>query len=315
MDWALAFKSLSPPINFNVIMQIVKGCEIGLARQNMAEHSVSIGAKYLFFLGDDVVVPAHTLKQLIYRMEQQPEIGVIGGVYCSKCDPPAPLVFRGNGSGSYWDWKIGELFECTGLGMDCTLIRVSILERISRPWFKTVDQDSYLDGVNSAESWTEDLFFCNKVLAESNSKIYCDSSIICDHWDISANKKYSLPNGSLPKRQLGVNGKKLLIVGPAIPLADSVLEEYAPVRLGSDEAADYRGHYSNLPFGTDQFDWVIIQDIKNDPSQHFSEWNRVLKSAGGKMSLHFNPLININFVDGLDKFTKNGDYLELVNNV
>lgn len=313
LDWALAFKSLSPPINYNTILQTIKGVEIGVARSNFAQFAVEQSAKYLFFLGDDVIVPPHTLRQLIYRMEQVPDAAVVGGVYCSKCDPAAPLVFRGNGNGSYWDWKIGEFFECTGLGMDCTLIRVSIFEKLSKPWFQTLDKDNYLDNENKAESWTEDLYFCNKIAEETSLKIYCDASVICEHEDIYNGRKYSLPKDSLPKRQLGTNGKKLLVVGPAINLTPDVLADYAVVRLNNDELADYRGHYSSLPFATNEFDWVIVQGIKTDYREHFDEWHRVLKT-GSKLSLNFDPIFNLDYINKLGKFEKNGDYLELVNN-
>ena len=60
---------------------------------------------------------------------------------------------------SYWDWKIGEFFECSGLGMDCTLIRCSVFEKLTKPYFLTVDKDLTVDGKNNIEAWTEDLYF------------------------------------------------------------------------------------------------------------------------------------------------------------
>jgi hypothetical protein len=171
LQWALNFKSMNPPINYNCDFNIVLGKEIGYARNSLAKAALARGCKYLFFLGDDVVAPPHTLRQLIYRMENNPNIDVVGGVYCAKADPPAPLVFVGNGVGSYWDWKIGEFFECTGLGMDCTLIKTDILKKIPEPWFKTVDEDSFADGKPAAEAWTEDLYFCKKV-ADAGGHIF-----------------------------------------------------------------------------------------------------------------------------------------------
>src|ERR1700723_883800 len=84
LEWAMAFKGLSPPINFNVNYSIIHGKPVAEARNEFAQQAIDIGAKYLFFLGDDVVVPAHTLKQLLFRMENTPNINVVGGVYCSK---------------------------------------------------------------------------------------------------------------------------------------------------------------------------------------------------------------------------------------
>ena len=313
LEWAFAFKSLSPPINFNVNFQVIYGKEVAVARNAIAAQAISNDCKYLFFIGDDVVVPAHTLRQLIFRMEQDPDIGVVGGVYCSKTDPPAPLVFVGDGQGSYWDWKVGEFFPCTGLGMDCTLVRVSLLKEIKQDWFKTVDNDNFLDGINSAESWTEDLWFLKRVREETKWKIMCDGSVICDHWDVYGDRCYKLPADSLPMRQKAVyKDKKCLILGPRIELVD---DTYEVVHCGYD-GPDYRLSLDNLPFEKEEFDWVII----SEPQDHYDnrrleEWTRVSKN---KLSICIDQLINLTAFQNLLLYnhrleTKvDGSYVEIV---
>jgi len=289
LDWAFSFKGLNPPINFNQILQVVKGSEIGVARQAIAELAVEKNAKYLFFLGDDVVVPAHTLRWLIYRMEQDPKIGCVGGIYCAKADPAYPLVFRENGRGSYWDWKIGEFFEVTGLGMDCTLIRVDALKDLPKPWFKTHDSDEFLDGKNNAEQWTEDLYFCKNLLTNSEYKIYADAGVMCEHWDVYGNKKYTLPTDSLPMRQriMDPNKKKCLMIGSRIELNT----DYDTVYFGG-EGGDYRGQMGSLPFANESFDHIIVTEpeqiaVTNDLfNTYLIEWLRVRK-PGGIVSINF----------------------------
>lgn len=277
LDWALAFKALNPPINFNCLFQIIQGEEIGVARQKICEFAIEKGAKYVFFIGDDVVIPAHGIRNLIFRMEQDESIYVAGGVYCAKATPAFPLVFRGNGSGSYWDWKIGEFFEVTGLGMDCTIIRTSALEKISKPWFKTIDTDKFLDGINSAESWTEDLYFCRKVIEEGGGKVYCDGGVICEHVDIYGGKKYTLPPNSLPMRMKVVTkDKKCLQIGSIVDLAD---ESYDITTFGF-EGADYRGTVTQLPFDAEQFDFVISSICDLSLPSYFKEYLRVTKPSG-----------------------------------
>lgn len=282
MEWALSFKGMNPPINFNVIHSIVKGLEVGVARNALVEAALAANCKYIFFHGDDTVPPAHALKQLIYRMENQPDCGVVGGVYCSKCDPPAPLVFQGNGSGSYWDWKIGEFFECTGLGMDCCLIRLEVFKDLEKPWFKTVDTDQYLDGQNAAEQWTEDLYFCRKVLETTKWKIYCDASVMCDHWDIYGDKVYRLRKDSLPMRQrlMRTDLLKCLIIGHRVPLDNEQDYEVIHFATDGDTKADYRGQPGQLPFADNEFDWTIVTDpqIHYDLMLLMPEWQRVTKT-------------------------------------
>src|SRR5690606_30903794 len=128
--------------------------------------------------------------------EHDSKLGVVGGVYCAKSNPPYPLVFKEFGAGSYWDWKIGDYFEVCGIGMDATLLRVETLKQMQYPWFKTVDIDMSIDAINKAESWTEDLYFCDKVTKETNYKIYVDARIICEHYNHNEHKYVTLPGNS-----------------------------------------------------------------------------------------------------------------------
>lgn len=281
LDWAMAFKSMNPPINFNSTIHIVKGKPVDEARQEIAENAVSIGADYLFFIGDDTICPSHTLRQLLHRLANNPSVGVVGGVYCTKCDPSTPLVFRGNGRGAFWDWKIGEFFEVTGLGMDCTLIRTEVLKGLSKPWFKTVDTENYIDGENKAEAWTEDLFFFDKLGKELPQwKVYCDGSVLCQHWDFKENRFYELPQDSLPRRQLIVpkEKKRCLMVGYDTLPEECSNSEYTFVSINdSDSPCDYRVDYSNLPFDSHEFDKVIISHSVKLDILKVAELQRVQK--------------------------------------
>lgn len=314
LDWAFAFKSLNPPINYNTIFQIVKGQEVASARQSIAEFAVEKEAKYLFFLGDDVVIPPHTIKQLIYRLDQDPTIDVVGGVYCSKCDPSNPLVFRGNGHGCYWDWKVGEFFEVTGMGLDCTLIRVDVLRSIGKPWFKTVDKDNYLDGKAQAEQWTEDLYFFDK-MGTAGKRSFVDASVICEHWDVYSNKKYGLPIGSLPNRVMGVTkDKKLLLLGDkyrdSIGIGPTEINQFEVVRAGLDEGNDYRVQQGNLPFAENEFDWVII----TDPGMNLDimEWLRVCKT---KLSIFYPVILQRSMIlVAIPGATEQGPFIEVMKN-
>lgn len=289
LDWAMAFKALTPPINYNSNHMIIRGKEVGAAREEMAEYALREGFKYIFFLGDDVIVPNPTLRQLIFRAEQDSSLGVVGGVYCVKTDPTAPLVFRGNGEGSYWDWKVGEFFEVTGLGMDCTLIKTEVLSKMSKPWFKTVDTDQFKDAKNSANMWTEDLFFLNKMLAETHYKCWCDSSILCLHEDIYGGKKYSLPSDSLPMRRMAApeNLKRAIDIGCGPVNRKHEFPEHTLVRVDIREEVepDYRCDVTDLPFDNNFFDLIfsshVLEHFAKDKYENvLKEWLRVLKVDG-----------------------------------
>ncbi len=275
LAWASAYKSLNPPINYNMQVCQINGAPVADARNAIARQALKEESRYVFFLGDDVVVPAHTLRQLIMRMENNPDIGVIGGVYCCKSTPPAPLVFRDNGAGSYWDWKIGEFFEVTGLGMDCTLIRTELFKQLPEPWFVTKRVDQFAEGINKADEWTEDLWFLKQVSDKTSFKIYCDASIICDHEDVFSGKRWTLPAGTLPTRVASASDKTAVDIGCG-PIHRTI-EGITPIRVDirEDVQPDYRADVRDLPFGDESFDIVFSSHVL----EHFNraEWKLVLK--------------------------------------
>ncbi|MGQ9845890.1 MAG: methyltransferase domain-containing protein [Bacteroidales bacterium] len=289
LNWAMAFKALNPPINYNTQTIIIKNRPVDEARNAICEYAIKNDFKYVFFLGDDVVPPGHTLSTLIFRMEQFKEIGVCGGVYCTKGIPSFPLVFRGNGSGSYWDWKVGEFFEVTGLGMDCTLIRVDVLKNLPQPWFKTVDTDKFLDAEPYKETWTEDLYFCKNVLENTSYKIYVDASILCEHWDTINNKVYTVNAGSLPTQRLNCTPPRLLDIGCGYQPYEDDTYNCVHVDIIDAPHVDYRCDIRSLPFANEEFDairaWHVLEHFgRNEVDDVFAEWLRVLKH-GGKVIL------------------------------
>lgn len=292
LPWAFGLKNLTPPINYNSVYHIVENKPVADARNEIAASAVKLGHKYLFFLGDDVEVPPHTLRQLIFRMEHDDDLGVVGGVYCSKSNPPAPLVFRGNGAGSYWKWKIGEYFEVSGLGMDCTLIRVEMLKDLPEPWFRTIDGDQHLDGINHAEQWTEDLFFLEQVKKAKRWRVCCDASVMCNHWDAVNNKSYTIPGDSYPV--LGTSEvldkmnqeKKIIDIGCGPVYND--FQGIKPIRVDirDDVNPDYRCDVRQLtPFADKIFDVAFSSHVlehipRGEMEATLDEWIRVLKDDG-----------------------------------
>lgn len=293
-----AFHSMATPMNYNTIMQTTKGLPVADAREQFCASALHHNCKYVFFLDEDVACPPQTIPELIYKAEQNPDIAVVGGVYCLKREPPEPLIFMGNGNGPYWDWKAGEFFECSGLGMGCTLIRVECLKDLKKPWFKTIhDYSRMLDfGVPALESWTEDLFFCKRVTDTKRWKVFCDTSIICKHYDLSSGKAYSLPPDCKPLRGKSIkhNEKKILDIGSLLcenghyftNEGSVVTCDYEDVH--NEIPSDYRCDLSKLPFGNESFDIVFSPALEYfkpiNTISVINEWKRILK-VGGELRL------------------------------
>lgn len=313
LEWSFGLMNLHPPTNFDIRWAMVKGKPVDEARTQIAEAALREKAKYLFFLGTDVTVPPYAIRQLIFHMEHHPKYAIAGGIYVHKSPPQEPLVYRGNGQGPYWDWKIGEVFDVDGIGMDATLIRTSVFNQIPQPWFKTRDDvEAYKDNIPKAEHWTEDLYFCRKVVKtcsvcgvheDNHAKhdpqdkdshefsgwgIMADGGLLCQHWDNQRGIPYGLPMNSKPYRHLQKKGPKKIVDLGCGPLDDSYRTNEGEVtRVDIREAVnpDYRCDIRNTPFANEYFDVVFSSHTLEhfDRREVFTvmdEMCRILKKDG-----------------------------------
>ena len=186
------------PTHFSVGYLCVKGLPVEQAREKLAEEALKVGAKYLWFVDDDTIPPPNALRRLVHILENYEEIAVVGGVYVTKSDPTQPVVFRGSGLGSYWQWKAGDVFEVTSMGAGCMLIKTEIFEKIPKPWFKFTDSPT-TDPLNPGQLTSEDVGFCNAV-RDAGYLVFAHGGVLCDHYDHTTGVMYQLPADSYPMR-------------------------------------------------------------------------------------------------------------------
>jgi SAM-dependent methyltransferase len=202
----------------NIAEIYVDGMEVGVARNEAAKKAIESGMKYLMFIDWDTIVPREALCRLVYHLDNHPEYDVAAGLYCSKSDPPWPMLWREWGNGVSWDFTLGEVLteRVVGVPMGCTLIRVSVFERLlstlENPWFKTVS-GTIDDGSGPVpEGGTEDLWFCQRLDGELHGKILMDTGILCDHIDHSTGLRHTLPDDCLPRQRAKEAADKRKIV-------------------------------------------------------------------------------------------------------
>jgi cellulose synthase/poly-beta-1,6-N-acetylglucosamine synthase-like glycosyltransferase len=174
-----------------------------VAREYICEQAHLIGAKYVFFIDDDTIPPPTACRMLTYQLDQDPDVAAIGAIYVSRVEPPTPMVFKGFGEGVYWDWAVGDVFEVDAIGTGCCMIRVSALEDLPKPWFKTVDvvvqgnlKDRGIEGIGAIQN-TDDIYFCKKLRA-AGKKVLAHGGILCDHWDTDSGTVHRLALDSRP---------------------------------------------------------------------------------------------------------------------
>lgn len=189
--WAICLATQNFPLNTNRVIHATNGKEIGLARNEIAENAIKAGAKYLWFLDDDVSPPATAAKSLITTLENSDsKTMVAAGVYCAKSYPTEPVVFRADGKGAFWKWKVGDVFEVASIGTGCMMINLEVFKYLEKPWFKTVDEPE--TATTPCVQVTDDIYFCQKVRA-AGFKIVCDANVLTTHWDWDSDKKEFKP--------------------------------------------------------------------------------------------------------------------------
>ncbi len=199
----MCLQSLAPPMNMSTRTMPVVGKRIDIARNEIIESCLRDNSKWLMFIDTDVLFPPHTMMALLQRLQNNPDLSIVSGVYFSKSNPCFPLIFDEAGCGSKLDWKVGDFLEDVGyaIGMGLCLIDCEVFRAFGPPWYDinyglNIDSET---GGTSAASITEDLIFCERA-HEAGYKISVDTGIQAGHLDIGSGVIFGL-NESMPQAQ------------------------------------------------------------------------------------------------------------------
>jgi hypothetical protein len=193
------------PLNTTLGYLAEKGKLSGPARDNMTKRALEIGAKYIFYWDDDVLLPSHAIYKMHNAMERDPTIGLITGVVCTREEPTEPMVYQRHGSGAWWDFSIDpddppeDIFSAGG---GCILARVEALRKLEPPYWADVQADGKDVSKPGGSTWGHDIYFVSKVGRESGFRTCVMGSVLCGHWDIGKQKTYELPKDSPPYKKL-----------------------------------------------------------------------------------------------------------------
>lgn len=193
MPWHSRMKNLAMPMNVAHMECYVIGEEVGKARNEMVATCLNEGCNWIFFVDDDVLLPADALVKLFAHKRD-----MVSGVYFLKHETPQPLILRGVCGGIYTDWSQGDMVECDAHGMGCTLIHKRVFDAIMPnvpkdargipEWFKTRHDEPVGHGLNVL-SMTEDTDFCAKAKIAGFQPVV-DTGVFCYHWDHRAKIAY-----------------------------------------------------------------------------------------------------------------------------
>jgi hypothetical protein len=207
IKWALTLPTLIYPVGMSVGWFARQSDNRAENRERLVEEALKVGAPYVLFIDDDTIPPPWAPRYLHAEINKDPKVMVCGGIYCTKENPPSPIVFKELGGGPFYNWKMGDTFECAGIGAGCMLIKTEVFKHLSKPWFLEPDE-IFLDKVIEINGIkcpltrnvaTDDLFFCKKVL-DAGFKIVAHGGVLPVHLDEAGNM-YALPADSYPCRE------------------------------------------------------------------------------------------------------------------
>jgi hypothetical protein len=195
MQWHARMELLARPMNTASISVYVIGKKVDQARNESVAMCLNENCRWVFFVDDDVFVPSDALLRL-YAYQRD----IVSGLYFAKMDPPTPLVLRAPGQGLYLDWEQGDLVECEGHGMGCTLIRADVFRTIEPhvpkrdgipQWFVTRDFPEEVGADGSKMVMTEDVDFLAKC-AHFGFRPAVATEVFCWHWSAVERRVYPL---------------------------------------------------------------------------------------------------------------------------
>jgi len=180
-EFLMTMKAVQPPINTSFGTQLVRGKQVDMARNELVAEAKRSGAKYMFFLDDDVLAPPDALIKLYHQLVySKGKIKVASGVYYTKQQPPVPVILDKNKPGGVVEWVQGEVVEVDYAGCGCMLIDMSIFDEIEEPYF--FFNRGRVDIDKDADNLGEDVWFCERVL-KAGYKIVVDTGVQCGHQD------------------------------------------------------------------------------------------------------------------------------------
>lgn len=174
--------SLKAPKNAQIVYHLIGSCLVYDAREKIVEFARNKGCEYVVMLDSDMVPPPDMLDKMFYHLENDNNIDMITGMAFKRTPPFQPcfytkLQYNMKDFKPYLESPIewndnGGLMEIAGAGLACSMIRMSLFDKISTPYFFPLP------------NLGEDLTFCLKAKKEAKAVFLVDTSIDVGHCSV-----------------------------------------------------------------------------------------------------------------------------------
>ena len=132
-------------------------------RETIVLDALKTDCTHLLFLDSDMSFGSLILEKLIAHDKD-----IVGLIYYFKTTEGRPVVYMDERKPLDKNNIPRKLFKCHAIGTGCLLIKLSVFEKIERPWF-------FFE-----ESCGEDIYFCEKA-HKSGFDIWCDGMLEIKH--------------------------------------------------------------------------------------------------------------------------------------
>lgn len=142
----------------------------------LVEHSKAQGMTHLMFVDTDMIFPEDGISRLLSHDKD-----IVGGNYNIRLDPTSgefsgptvKMLVNGEPVSMIAKDFPTELFKCYALPLGFMLVKMSVFDKLTRPYFET-----HIDANN--KHMTEDIDFCVKA-NEAGFDLWCDPTIQIGH--------------------------------------------------------------------------------------------------------------------------------------
>lgn len=171
----------------------IGGQAVDVARNYLIEQAIESGAKYLFFVGEDTVIPYDGFRILHETAEKNPDAMVVG-VYYIKLSSPMIMVCKD-------DYIVpanvdpGQIYEAWQTGLDAALIPISLLKKM-RDAEPDLPFTCIGHKIEDIPFIGEDNFFVHR-WRKHGYRLLVNTDVQCLHMDLATGKYTAHPSVNL----------------------------------------------------------------------------------------------------------------------
>lgn len=188
-----SWMGLMNPMNNRFVRLFVRGMEVGAAYEAAVETVLMTPVlndfKYMLTLEEDNLPPPDGLLKLLETICDclrpcREHFTIVAGLYYTKGETGQPMIYGDPKKMLGFQPQVPKpdrVQECNGTGMGFTLFHMGLFrdKKLTRPWFKTLQQ---FDPQKGSEVGTQDLFFMGNV-RRLGYRIASDNRVKVGHYD------------------------------------------------------------------------------------------------------------------------------------